>query len=222
MNKFILIFIFNAILFSSFSQENKKFGTDDNEVAKEYSFSIRLMPSMSNNLFQCAIIKNNAPLKGNIDYLNLNTWILQAAGYENSIANPNHENLFAKYNVFEVPDNAKNKGNSEIKYYTINKTKAIFNNLWRVRYSEYPFFNPELNKEKGWAQHPDPKITWIPSESQMNILRTSFGIQELSDFMISENAFKLLKDVRDRNWQSRYIQSAGGYTVDTKDSTINN
>lgn len=221
MNKFILILILNTIIFSSFSQENKKFGADDNVIAKEYSFSIRLIPSMSNDLFQCAIIKNNAPLKGNIEYLNLDTWILQAAGYQNSLANPKNENLFAKYKVFEVPENAKSKGNSEIKYYTINKTKAIFNNLWRLRYSEYPYFNPKLNNEKGWAQHPDPKITWLPSESQMNILRTSFKIQELSDFIIGENAFKLLRDVRDRSWQSRYLQSAGGYSVNTNDSTPN-
>ncbi|NPA45027.1 MAG: hypothetical protein GXO49_05800 [Chlorobi bacterium] len=220
MNKFILIFIFNVIFFSSFSQENKKFGTDDNNIEAEYSFSIRLLPSMGNNLFQCAIIKNNAPLKGNIEYLNVNDWILQAAGYEKSLANPNNENLFAKYNVFEVPEVAKNKGDSEIKYYTINKAKAIFNNLWRLKYSEYPYFNPKLNNEKGWAQHPDPQITWLPSESQMNILRTSFGIHELSDFIVGENAFKLLKDIRDRNWQNRYIQSAGGYTVNN--DTTNN
>lgn len=219
MKKIILIFILNIIFISSFSQENKKFGNDDNDIGKEYSFSIRLIPSISNNLFQCAIIKNNAPLKGNIEYLNMNAWILQAAGYESSLANPNKENLFAKYNVFEVPENAKNKGNSEIKYYTINKAKAIFNNLWRIRYSEYPYFNPELNKEKGWAQHPDPKITWLPSENQMNILRNSFEIQELSDFIKRENAFKLLKDVRDRNWQTRYLQSAGvSYKNNSNDS----
>ncbi len=175
---------------------------------------------MSNSLFQCAIVNKNTPLK-DISYLNVNTWILQAAGYENSIANPNHENLFAKYKVFEIPDNAKSKGNSEIKYYTINKAKAIFDNLWRIRYSEYPYFNPKLNNEKGWAKHPDPKITWLPSESQMNILHNSFGINELSDFIIEDNAFKLLKDIRDRNWQSIYIQSAGGYSVNANDSLPN-
>ncbi len=221
MKKILLIFLFNLSIIALFSQEIKTFG-DETNLENEYCFSIRLLPDMSNNLYQCAILKKNSKLSGNVEYLALNTWILQAAGYESSIANPDRINYFIRYKVFEVPEKAKNKGNNEMKYYTLNKAKANFNNLWILKYSEYPFFNTKINSEKGWASHPDPQITWLPSESQMNILRTSFGIKELGDFINDENAFKLLKNVRDRDWQSIYLQSAGVYSGENNDSIPNN
>jgi len=220
MNRILLILLLNLSITTLFSQEIKTFG-DESNLENEYCFSIRLIPDISNNLYQCAILKKNSKLSGNVQYLTLNTWILQAAGYESSIANPKRENYFVKYNVFEVPEKAKNKGNNEIKYYTLNKAKAIFDNLWRIRYSEYPYYNPKYNNEKGWASHPDPQITWLPSESQINILRASFNIKELGDFIIDENAFNLLKSVRNRNWQSIYLQSAGVYSKSSNDSIPN-
>ncbi len=86
----------------------------------------------------------------------------------------------------------------------------ILNNLWRLKYSEYPYFNPEMNNEKGWAKHPDDKITWMPSESQMRLLKP-YGINSFSDFFTGEHLFDFLRDVTDRDWQNRYIQSAGVY-----------
>ena len=56
----------------------------------------------------------------------------------------------------------------------------------------------------------------MPSESQIQLLKP-YGINNLSDFFIGEHLFDLLKDVRTRDWQNRYIQSAGVYHEDADD-----
>ncbi len=213
-NKILLILFVFSFNFS-FSQINKKFG-DKSELNKEYFFAIRLMPSLNGGLYQCAILKKGVSAPYDIINLSLNSWIRQAAGYETSKANPTGENLLAKYNVFKVPEKAKKIEDSEVVMYTIKKTEAIFNNLWRVRYSEYPYFSLSKKNEKGWAKHPDPQITWLPSDSQMQILR-AFGIDELSDFIIEDKVFLFLKAVRDRNWQNSYIQSARTFSEDSQE-----
>ncbi|MCF6365080.1 MAG: hypothetical protein L3J35_02650 [Bacteroidales bacterium] len=219
MKKILLIFLFNISVLVIFSQ-NHTFGEDDNSE-KEYFFAIRLMPNLNGSLIQCAVMKKDAKHREDIFFLTADSWIRQAAGFETSPANPEKENLIEKYNIFEIPANVKKIGNSEITRYTIKKTEAILNNLWRLKYSEFPYYNPEKNNEKGWAKHPDIKITWLPSEAQMQILRT-FGIQELSDFFVGENVFNLLKEVRNRDWQNRYIQSAGVYYEEPEGDSIPN
>jgi hypothetical protein len=71
----------------------------------------------------------------------------------------------------------------------------------------------EKKDEKGWAKHSDPNITWLPSESQINILR-GYGIIEINEFFKDDDLFRLLRDIHDSEWQNRYIQSAGVYTPD--------
>ena len=220
MKKTLLILIFNVSVLALFSQNNNTFGEEE-KVEKEYFFAIKLMPNLNGSLIQCAILKKDAKSSEDVIFLTTTSWIRQIAGFESSKANPERENLIKKYNIFEIPSNVESIGNSEIIYYTVKKTESILNNLWRLKYSEYPYYRADKNNETGWAKHSDEKITWLPSESQMRIL-SSFGIENLSDFIIEENAFKLLKDVRDRDWQNRYIQSAGVYFDEPENDSIQN
>lgn len=213
----ILLTILTLVSSQIFAQVNT-FGTETEEEA-EYVFAIKLMPSLSGPLVQLAIKMPNSTNREDIQFLTVNSFARQLGGFEKSKANPNGENFIAKYNIFEVPEEAVNRGNSEIEYYTIKKTEVILNNLWRIKYSEYPYFNLEMNSEKGWAKHQDEKITWMPSDAQMNILR-SYGINEISEFIEGDNAMRLLKDVRNRDWQNRYIQSGGVYQEGIVTDTI--
>ncbi|NPA68220.1 MAG: hypothetical protein GXO50_06385 [Chlorobi bacterium] len=205
MLKKVFITVGTILLFSQVFAQVNTFG-EQTKTEKEWHFALRLMPGLSGSLIQTAIIKETGD-KPEIIFIPVNDWINQVIGLEVSAANPDKENLIKKYNVFEVPGDIKDKG-TDAKEYTIKKTEAILNNLWRVKYSEYPFFNPDMNHEKGWAKNPDDKITWMPSESQIALLRP-YGIKNLSDFFIGEHLFDFLKDVRNRDWQNRYIQSAG-------------
>jgi len=218
MKRNILIILFVSIAISSSSQINT-FGEEGDETATNFVFAIKLMPSLNGNLVQVAVKLKDSEDPKSVEYLTFNGFARQIAGYESSKANPNKENLIEKYNVFEVPSEATEKGNSEIIFYTVKKTEVILNNLWRLKYSEYPYFSMERNSDKGWAKHQDINITWLPSDSQMNILR-QYGINELSEFIEGEDAMRLLKDVRDREWQNRYIQSAGVYQGDMSTDTI--
>ena len=203
-----LIIIFTHLL--NFSQINT-FGKKEEKV-QEFFFAIRLMPNQTGNLVQVAIIKENFSDKDDVTFLTLKSWARQFAGFETSKANPDRINMIKNNEIFDIPPNVAGIGESEIEYYTINKTSELLNNLWRLRYSEYPYFNPGKNTDKGWAKHPDPKITWLPSENQLQILRI-YGIENLNDFIIGDNAIQLLKDVRNNDWQRRYIQS-GDYFED--------
>lgn len=209
MKKLTVIIILISVSITTFSQVNI-FGYETEVIEKEYYFAVKLLPNLNGTLVQVAVKTKNSTDKDEVEYLTLNSWARQLAGYETSKANPDRENLIEKNKIFEIPPEVRNISDEEVEYYTVKKTEAILNNLWRLKYSEYPFFNSEKNDDKGWAKHPDEKITWLPSESQMNILR-NYGIYELSDFIEGEQVIKLLKDVRNRDWQNRYIQSAGVY-----------
>ncbi len=209
MKKTLLILALILSLSDLYAQVNA-FGEKE-KTEKEWFFAIRLMANLNGSLIQTAIVKPKPDGGYEIQHIPQDDWIRQVMVTENSNANPDKENLIQKYNVFEVPNKITNEG---IKEFTLNKTKAILSNLWRLKYSEYPFFDPERNQDKGWAKNPDDKITWMPSESQIQLLKP-YGITNLSDFFIGEHLFDLLKDVRNRDWQNRYIQSAGVYYKDT-------
>lgn len=211
MKKILITFFLISSLSGIYAQVNV-FGEKE-KTEKEWFFALRLMPNLNGNLIQTAVVKPKPEGGYEIQFVPQNNWIMQIIGTESSKANPDKENLIKKYNVFEIPGDFSNTGNAGINEFTKDKTAVILNNLWRLKYSEYPFFNPSMNQEKGWAKNPDDKITWMPSESQIQLLKP-YGIDELNNFFIGKHLFDLLKDVTNRDWQNRYIQSAGVYHDD--------
>ena len=109
-----------------------------------------------------------------------------------------------KHKVIDIPDDVSTKGEEKISDYTISKTINTLNNLWRLRYCEYPY--PHSGTAKGWARHKDPKVRTLPSDKQYAILRT-YGIEDLNNFFYGENAYRLLKDIRNKAWRTDYKQS---------------
>jgi hypothetical protein len=205
---FIIIALFSITII--YSQEYNTFGEDEN-TENEYIFVMRLMPDMSNNLFQLGIKKANSSEDKEIIYLSVESWVRQLVGIEASKANLSGENFIIKHKIFDLSQESITS--EEIDDYTVEKVTQLLNNLWRIKYSEYPYYNVEKNNEKGWAKHPDPNITWLPSESQINILR-GYGIKEINDFFIGDDLFRFLRDIHDSEWQNRYIQSAGVYNTE--------
>ena len=205
MKKIFILILLTFSLSGIYAQVNTFGG--ETKTEKEWFFALRLMPNLSGGLIQTAVVKPKTEDGYEIQFIPQNNWIRQVIGLETSKANPNKENLVKKYHVFEIAGGTNDKNLNEL---TKEKLKLVLNNLWRLKYSEYPFFNPEMNQEKGWAKNPDDKITWMPSESQIHLLKP-YGINNLSDFFVGEHLFDLLKDVMNRDWQNRYIQSAGVY-----------
>jgi hypothetical protein len=67
---------------------------------------------------------------------------------------------------------------------------------------------PENLDFKGWANNEDPKVNGAPNKAQMNILK-KYGMNEISDFVYGDNAFKLMKDALDPQWQNTYMNTVG-------------
>jgi hypothetical protein len=218
-NLFLLLLLFLFLIGSAYSQNTGtvKFGES---TFQEYFFAFKIMPSMTGELVQCAVVKKNPEGRDEITFMSKETWARQMTGYEASKANPNKENFVVKFNIFEIPPEVSKEGEEEIKEYTILKTVSILANLWRLRYSEYPYQLADGNPGKGWAANSDKKITWLPSESQMQILK-EYGIGELSDFCYGEDAFKLLKDVRTKEFQAKYNQNTEPASIENGSSTNN-
>jgi hypothetical protein len=203
----LILFIFVSYFLNA--QEYNTFGGEE-YAKKEYVFVMRLMPDMSSNLYQLGIMKIDNDGKTEVIYLSADSWIRQLIGIESSKANPDAENFVIKHKIFDFSNQSVN--NEEIEHYTIEKVKQLLDNLWRLKYSEYPWYSLEKKDEKGWALNPDPEITWMPSESQTNILR-GYGVTEINEFFKDDDLFRLLRDIHDTEWQNRYIQSAGVYNT---------
>ena len=178
-------------------------GFGDEKNANPYIFGFKINTTTYGQAVQCVMVYTNAEGKEKIYYLKTAQWARQFTGYENSKANPNNENFIEEYNIFEVPDKIKAMGDDEIKIYTLERTESILTNLWRLRYSEYPFGT--VNKEigSGWAAHPDKNITFMPSNRQMEILQT-YGIDGINDIFKDEGAFRLMRDILEKTWQKTY------------------
>lgn len=185
------------------AQENGNIQFGSTQSSQEYFFAFKLMPSTTGELVQCAIIRKNPYGDDEIKFISSQTWARQFTGYEVSSANPNKENFALKYNIFEIPSEVKSQGDYEVREYSIQRTHNILANLWRLRYSEYPYASADGNRQKGWAAHPDKNVKWLPSDAQMEILGT-YGIAQLSDFCTGDNVFSLLKDVKTKEWQAKY------------------
>ncbi len=130
-----------------------------------------------------------------------------AAGFMESPANPKKENLFQKYRVNECGYFADTV--IQGRFYKGGIQCSAVDELWRLRYGEYPFYGPGTGSNAsvldptiagpGWAQKP-----LYPSPGQVEFLKP-YGIQtNIIDIIYGENAFRLLADMQNSEWVSDY------------------
>lgn len=141
----------------------------------EWYFGISLMTSY-NSFVRFGFIKIHEDGRTEITTMTEQTWIRQVTGQQASKANQNKENLLEKY---------------EVKWDT-------FDELWKIRYSEYPY-EGQKKMEKGWAGK-----MFAPSDNQWKFLKDNYNYSALSEFLYGENMWKLLQDVQDPAWQAQY------------------
>ncbi|MEA2043519.1 MAG: hypothetical protein U9N85_13340 [Bacteroidota bacterium] len=188
-----------------FVSAQKGFGTEKNK--SNYQFGFKINTNQYGTAIRCVRIHNQSDGKKKLKYIKTKQWAGQIAGYEYSKANPDLNNLVEDYEIFEIPQEVKAKGDEEIKIYTIERTTAILNNLWRLRYSEYPFGTANSEIGKGWAAHPDSNITFLPNKRQLKMLR-AYGIENINDVFVGEEAFRLMRDILDKPWQQTYAKGS--------------
>ncbi|MFO7868238.1 MAG: hypothetical protein R6U95_02945 [Bacteroidales bacterium] len=176
--------IFVAVLFISvtcgvFAQRNNIFvpkGEDaESKITVTSYFGISLLTSY-NGFIRYGYIQKRSTGEEKITYLSRQEFIQQISGQQESEANPEKKNYLAEY---------------KIKWET-------FENLWKLRYSEYPYDGPRSD-EKGWAGR-----DFAPSEAQWDFLRKNYNYKKFTQFLYGEDMWRLLKDSQDPNWQRQY------------------
>lgn len=124
-------------------------------------------------------------------YLTPESFMRIATGEEYSKANPDSLNLFLEFEIY----------NSTVEvdtlYNEITYNFGTVDDIWKLRYSSYPF-----------AGYPGDNNGWSsggihPSDGQQMLI-TTYGPKFYSDWIIADEAFRLLHDMEDPNWVSSY------------------
>jgi len=172
-----LIFICFAAV--SYAQNNNIFiRKEDNpelKVTIDAYFGISLM-TQYNGFIRYGYIQVKSTGEQKVTFLSQAQFIQQVTGQMVSKANPQ------KINILET---------KEIMWQS-------FENLWKVRYAEYPYDGAN-SKEKGWAGR-----DFAPSEAQWSFLKKNYGYSNFDQFLYGDNMWKLIKDSQDPAWQSQY------------------
>jgi len=180
--KYRILIFFLIILFSInlFSQETNIFGEAEEEISVFLGFN--LISSVGSGLSHFAIVEPLENGKFKIVQITREKFIRIAEGKQNSEVNPKNINFFEKYKI---------------------NNSLIINELWRLRYMDYPYHTLE-QMGKGWSTN--DSIPFLPTKTQMQILN-SYGMKRMNDFIYGENAFKLLHDMTNDQWRSNYKAS---------------
>jgi hypothetical protein len=143
----------------------------------DWYFAVSLMQTVRGDLMHYAVIKKQRNGKWYAIYMTKTDFLLQITGQQDSKANPNHINYMKEYRIY---------------WQTLDE-------MWKLRYAEYPYRKKYDDNEPGWA-----KRKFMPSEQQLEYLRKNYGIKYITDFIYGKNLFKLLVNMQDPNWVEYY------------------
>lgn len=195
--------------FGLFQQSGEPAGT------YHYYLGFSLMPGANSQpvTYHIVCVSDDPAKEASVQNITQREWMATAYGWGSAPANPDHENLFDKYEVANcgyTPDT--------IIHHVLYKGGLYcnpLNDLWRLAHSEWPFgsaapanyplpqqsvANPD-GPGPGWAHDP-----YRPSDGQINILK-GYGASDWIDIIYGDNAFHLLHDMQDPAWVSRYQSS---------------
>jgi hypothetical protein len=156
------------------------FGDEGSEI--DYFFGFNLIPNAMGGLFHVALIKPEKNNTYKVKQLTLESFMAQAKGKEQSLANPKGIDFFKKFEI-ENPN--------------------IIYEVWRLRYMEYPY-KAEGKIDPGWSTN--DSIPYIPSKTQMKTLE-KFGMFRLNDYIYGDNFFRLLQMMAKPEWVKLYKES---------------
>jgi hypothetical protein len=181
MKKLVTILLCCVFTYTIDAQRDTTYSFGEDPVQKDYYFGFNLIESM-NGLIHLVILKPGENGKHEIIHLTKDIFIAQAQGKMQSLANPENIDFFEKFDI---------------------KDPNILDDLWRLRYTEYPYYTQE-KVEPGWSAN--DSITFLPSDSQMEILK-KFGINRLNEYIYGEDAFRLLNLIERPEWINSYKES---------------
>jgi len=145
----------------------------------KFKFAITLTPTVNGRrMYNTAIVLKSLQGKWITTYLTKTSFLMQITGQQDSKANPNHINYMKEYKIF---------------WQTLDQ-------LWKLKYSEYPYDRKGNEDTKGWA-----KMKYSPSPEQLRYLQQHYGIKSITDFIYGKHLFQLLKDMQNPEWVNNYM-----------------
>ncbi len=177
MRRYIAILFLFFVVVSEAQTNLDSLFTDTTKT--NFYFAITLTPTVNGRrMYNTVIVLKSLQGKWIPTYVTKTDFLLQITGQQDSRANPNHINYMKEYQIF---------------WQTLDQ-------LWKLKYSEYPYERRKNPDTKGWA-----KMKYSPSPEQLRYLQRNYGIKFITDFIYGKNLFRLLKDMQDPNWVSNYM-----------------
>ncbi len=175
--KIISVLILAMLTFTGLAQDNNIFVRKENNPALKVTvtgyFGISLATSYS-GFVRYGFIQIKSTGEQQITWLSRDQFLQQATGQTVSKVNPEKKNFLEdKEILFES-----------------------FENLWKLRYSEYPY---DGSLEKGWAGR-----DFAPSDAQWSFLKRNYHYSNFEQFLYGEDMWRLVKDSQDPDWQNQY------------------
>jgi len=175
MNKFyrvLIIIILQFISVFSFSQNLNPEG-----IAKHYFF-IKLANGEGANLVRYGVIDVNKRGAKTLHFLNRENFMYEFTAIRPSKANPDSINYMKDYNI----------------------SYQAIKDLWKIKYSEFPWHQKHENDVIGWAGKAQS-----PSQKQMQFLK-QYGINKfITEPIYGDSLIKLLQDVQNESWRTQYL-----------------
>ncbi|MCL2329305.1 MAG: hypothetical protein FWC39_12440 [Bacteroidetes bacterium] len=178
MKKITHILLFICLGFATQAQDNNIFIRAENnpelKVTIDAYFGISLM-TQYDSFIRYAFIQIKRPSgEQKITYLSKDQFMAQITGKMASKANPDKINFLEKYKI----------------------DPESFENLWKLRYIDYPY---EGNMEKGWAG-----FDFAPTPAQWAFLKKNYGYGSFDQLLYGEKMWELVKDSQAQAWQAQY------------------
>jgi len=181
LKKCIKIILLLSLAVNGFAQDggnNVFIRKEDNpelKVTIKAYYGISLMTTY-NGFIRYGYIQIKSTGEEQITYLTQSQFMQQVTGQEVSKANP------TKINYLET---------KEIMWQS-------FENLWKIRYKEFPY-EGAAKADEGWAG-----MDFAPSVAQWNFLKKEYGYSKFTQFLYGDAMWRLVKDSQDPDWQNQY------------------
>ena len=172
----IILLLFNVI---SYAQQTNLDSLFVDTTKTNFYFAVTLTPTVDGRrMYNTAIVLKTRQGKWIATFVTKRDFLLQITGQQESKANPNHINYMKEYRIF---------------WQTLDQ-------LWKLKYSDYPYDRKHNPDTKGWA-----KGKFSPSPGQLRYLQQHYGIKNITDFIYGKNLFRLLKDMQNPAWVNNYM-----------------
>jgi hypothetical protein len=159
-------------------------------------FAVVICPGINSSYLNYAIVTKSGDKILKTQHLTEQSFMMQITGRMSSPANPKLKNLLRE----KVSDTCDCVVDNLYKKYLGHNCEP-FRLLWKIRYK----YDPQNHHLKDYPDYQGWAFTnYSPGIKQGEYLNKRYNINSLSDFIVGDYMFLILKDVQDSVWINEY------------------